>query len=200
MRISVIIFSVLFFLSSCGSEPVVEKTKVLEKITETELIFANGETIEIRGEADKDKSIIFLIRPGEYEKRSPSRTFADLTTPGQEYATKIYNLFKPVAIDQVISIGTTYSNNTVKPTAELKDKTIFHYNNLDYGALLDYIFNLEKGKTFLLVETHEKIGEILYTFSGDDKYHEPIAEDDYSKMFLIKAPERTKSEIHSFSF
>ena len=185
---------VFFLLCACNQEPKEVSLKAaIASISDTEITLADGVKVPL-SKPESGNSTIFLLRPGEYDKEAINRMVADLTDEGYEYADKVKKLFDGKKIDHIISIGAAYANNTVKPMAEQRGLDIMHYTNIDYGALLDYIFNLEKGDVFLVLETHAKVGELLYTLSGDASYM-PINAKDFKKLYLIEGKERTKVEV-----
>lgn len=192
----ILIASLLFF--SCGENTSsnTEQTSI-KAITATGVELNNGKKISFPN-LSEGSSVIFLVRPGEYS-RVGERNMASLTSNGKEYAEKLKSLFQNAGLQQIMGIATRYANETLQPTTDLFGLNLLTYNNSDYGAFLEYVFETRKGNRFLVLETLERIPELLRTLTpGElfDSYPPGV----YNKLYLIIGKERTQVEVHELYF
>ena len=171
--------------------------KKIANIGLNEVNLANGSSIPFPSN-NGTTSTIFIIRPGEYETNN-DRNSAALTVKGQAYSQSLNNLFSKTKIDFVLGIGNRYSNQTALPIAQTHGTEVLTYNNKDYGAFLDYVFKTKRGSKFVIVETHERIPELLRTLTPGKTF--PVyPEGTYDKLYMVTATERTKAVVHELSF
>lgn len=170
--------------------------KKIKRINSFSIILENGEKINL---PTGDESVIFLIRPGEYVKDGSKRSMAYLTSAGYEYARKVGEILSGAGIQHAMAMATRYGSESVQPTADKFGLEVLTYNNTDYGAYLDYVFNLKKGQRFVTVETLERLPELLRTFTAGETF-QTYPPGVYNKLYLIIGSERTNVKIHELHF
>lgn len=197
MKKLIYIALILISIGSCKNEPkVVEKATVVS-INDSEIKLSDGQNISITP-TQEGSSSIFVIRPGDYQRAEPNRVLAGLNSYGIEYTKKLESLFANKKIDHIICIGAVYANQTVQPIAEQNGLKIMHYSNSDYASALDFIFNIKKGENFILVESYKKIGDLLYTLSGNNAYT-PMVVNEFDHLYLIQGPQRTQVTVQKLN-
>jgi len=172
-----------------------DKDKI-SKITSTEIILKDGTKIPYAN--DENSSTVFIVRPGEFFMDG-QRNLAGLTPTGQAYAQSLVNLFHETDLDFVLGIGTRYANETVTPIADDHETKVFTYSNTDYGAFLEYVYVIEKGSTFVTIETPERIPELLRTVTPG-KIFPTYPKGVYNKIYVVTGAERTRTKIHELYF
>lgn len=184
--------------SSCeDSEPA--EAPVISKITNTAVELSDGTKIDLPADASSGVSTVFVVPPGEYNDEGTSRMLMDLSDNGVQYAEKLRDLFKNVNMECAMGPGTNYINQTGKIVMEPYGKKMYSYNNVDYGSLLSYIYELKKGEKFLVVEIPAKIQELLYTLTADS--NQEVYEDEvYDDMFILKTSKRGEAEVRKVKF
>ena len=90
-------------------------------------------------------------------------------------------------------------SETVKPTADAFGLDVLTYNNTDYGAFLDYVFDMKKGERFLALESTERIPELLRTLTPGKKF-DTYPPGVYNKLYVVIGKERTRVKVYELYF
>lgn len=185
-------------ISSCKSDSNSQTTekKMISKITNTGVKLKDGSIIPFP--TDAKVSTFFVVRPGQYSLDG-NRQMAALTTTGHLYAQSLVKLFEGAGINSVLGIGSRYASETATPLAEANNTEVLTYNNSDYGAFLDYVFNTQRGDKFVVFETHGRIPELLRTLTPGTIFP-TYPKGVFNKIYMVTASERTKATVHELHF
>lgn len=192
-----ILFSFCILLFGFGCQPEAKQEVKISKITNTEIQLSDGSKISFPKPAE-NKSVMFIVRPGEYDKNAKG-PIKDLTQKGNEYSEKLKDLLKDVDLNSVLAIGMVAAQNTGRPLADAIGKKVFTFNNVDYGPFLDYIYRIELGKKFMVVDLAIKIPELLYTLTAGESF-EMVPDGAYDQMYVVISGARGKAEVHKLKF
>jgi broad specificity phosphatase PhoE len=155
------LFSVLLFVSGCGTA----KKTTLEKL------------------ADKEVSTFILVRHAEKDYgRDPV-----LTDLGVERAERLREMLKNTDLDAIFSTETNRTQLTAKPTSEDKKILIQPYNA---GLLEEFSDRLKrnfKGKTVLVVG-HSNTTPAMANLLSSTVNHPRFSELDYTNMYIVTVP------------
>lgn len=198
MKNYAIIFACVSILCSIfGCDSAAKEEATVLKITNDSIQLSDGTTIDFP-KAEEKKSVLFITPPGEYDKATKGIA-QGLTPKGAAYAQKVKELLKEIQLNSVLAIGTAYAQDTGRPLADSKKLKVYTFNNVDYGSFLDYVYTIEVGSKFLVVDHPTKIPELLYTLTAGEKF-DLMPDSIFNELYVVFSSQRGKAEVHKLKF
>ncbi|MCB0662840.1 MAG: hypothetical protein KDC24_08875 [Saprospiraceae bacterium] len=190
------------FLSACQGDKDPYVKNMVEKLTNDKIILASGEEITIPPNGG-DKTVLFIVCSGEFDL-NPDAEIMDqkLNDNGVNLATMLSGFFKDVKVDGgVLAAMHPVANQFGQIIAEPNGWTTFNYNTIDYGAFLDYIYDMKKGDRFIVVEDPRTMSKLLNTLSGSS-YPELESTPNFGtrKIWYVETSRRTDVNIRELRF
>ncbi|WP_298764187.1 histidine phosphatase family protein [uncultured Polaribacter sp.] len=135
----------------------------------------------------------YLIRHAEKNRTDKSNRNPNLNKKGLERAKKWADYFKNIDLDAVYATNYKRTQQTAKPTAELKNLEILSYNP---SKLFDSVFKINtKGKTVLIVGHSNTTPDFANAILGEKKYTFMKDNDNSSLYKVTLTATKVKSEI-----
>lgn len=140
-----------------------------------------------------DTTTYYLIRHAEKNRTDKTNRNPNLNKKGLERAKKWADYFKNIDLDAVYATNYRRTQQTAKPTAELKNLEILSYNP---SKLFDSVFKINtKGKTVLIVGHSNTTPDFANAILGEKKYTWMKDNDNSSLYKVTLTATNVKSEI-----
>lgn len=196
-----ILFVFLFSFSACGDDgdKEVKVPNMITSIEKEQLTLASGEVINIPMKQD-GKSVFFILPPGQFAESTLGPEMR-LNENGVALANTMQGLFKDLRIDGgVLAAMSPVTNGTAQIISEPHGLTAFNFNNIDYGAFLEYVYEDKKGERFVVVEDPVKIDDLLFTISGGTYTIEKNPNYGERTIWYVESPRRTQATIRELKY
>lgn len=198
---SLVMLTFLLGFSACEGDgkKEVKVPNMITKIDKEEVTLASGEVIKIPLKTD-GKSVFFILPPGQFDEGTLGPDMR-LNENGLALANTLKGLFKDLRINGgVLAAMSAVTNGTAQTIAEPHGLTAFNFNNIDYGAFLDYVYEDKKGERFVVVEDPLKIDDLLFTISGGTYTMEKNPNYGERIIWYVESPMRTKATIRELKY
>ncbi len=194
MRYFLIPFLLVFVLFSCNSpKEGTNKTPTIVSIGDSRIELDNGKVVEYFAGEKGDETVLFILRNSASMKNEFDQ--AVLNPEGEARSLKLAQLFDRVKLGGTMAGFSHTANETARPTADKKGFKVFNHDHIDYGAFLDYIYSLEKGKKYLVVGFSETIPDLLNLITAGKKF-DAIPAGVYDDLFVVRTKSRGNASVY----
>ncbi len=166
----------------------------LPKISDKGIItLADGKTIEISGFNDPKTNILFLIRHAEKDTSVTNNDDPGLTAEGAGRAEALVKIFKDVTLFRIGCTNKMRALKTIEPIQKAKGVPTDNYQK---DMQIPYVEDLmlSTGRKILMVGHSNTIPELLNFLTKTKKY-QPIAENDFSRFYVVSTQGIGKTKI-----
>lgn len=171
----------LFLSQSCITIPKIQQGGFVEKISNTNVQFKDGQNFKIAKNKNVEQTTIILVRHAEKMKDSKDPL---LTKEGMNRAENLKEILSSTAIDHIFSTDYKRTQATAAPTAASKNLEVISYNPKKMNAFGKMLLDNYQGKT-ILVAGHSNTTPKLLNFLMNETVVKSIDESDYENLFII---------------
>lgn len=187
----------IIVLLSMSCEEEVALTNVIDRITQTSIIFEDSR-VEAISEKPIDK-VFYLIRHAE--KDSIPKDNPRLTETGDKRAVEVSDIFRQTRIDDIYSTMYTRTLWTVDTLSKAKGISIKPYDPSELKAFAESLRNNNLMKSALIVG-HSNTTPQLAAFlaNKDTETVEQIDEKEYDKLYIVVIHEDETADLKTLRF
>ena len=159
----------------------------------------DGKTLKIEGFNDAETTIFFLVRHAE--KDTSGGTNADLNPVGRGRAAVLPKILKKVKISGVYSTDKPRTRNTAAPVAKAKGQMVVMYDAKKQAEFIKNLLNQGTGKRYFIVGHSNTIPQMAYQIlRGDEKPTADLADDEYSRLFIVSVKKGKEAKVEVINF
>lgn len=198
-----LIFSLAILAIGCKSEPKIDENgnpiidraslKVVKEIDGSTLRFEDGSSKALA----TDKSVIVMVRHAETTGEGETRL---LSEKGIKRANKLRTIFEKAELGAVMSTSKVRAAMTVKRSAEAKGLGIFSYSEVNTGRIYDYVFDYEKGKTFLIAGHSNTVPAMIHELTANPNKPTNIKSDIHDDFFVLTGTGKGNCTVEQYRY
>ncbi|MEL6925165.1 MAG: phosphoglycerate mutase family protein [Bacteroidota bacterium] len=129
---------------------------------------------------NSEATVIYLVRHAEKKKDGKD---PELTSVGQQRATRLLKILQNTAIDAVYSTKYLRTIQTAEPLAQLKQVPVLDYNPRELATFAERLKQM-KGKR-VLVSGHSNTTPSLVNLLIGNEVYKQIDESDYDNFYVV---------------
>ncbi len=191
----ILLFAVCCSIYSCKEDTAISTT-VIDRITQTSVIFDDASIKPLNAEGKKMKQVFYLVRHAE--KDTVKKEDPMLTAEGERRAEELANIFKQTRIDEVYSTIYMRTLMTGEPVTKSKGLSIKPYDPKELKAFAEQLKNNESIQSALIIG-HSNTTPKLVGFLADAEL-EKIDESDYDNLYIVVVHEDGTVNYNNYQF
>lgn len=184
MKLS-LIFSCFFLLVACSTTKELNNSKLVTKINQKKIFYADGNTIKFPEKEAAYVTTIYLVRHAE--KATEGGKDPLLTQEGKERAARLSAILKEAGIDRVYSTIYQRTQLTAKPTADDLETGIRIYDPRDLKGFATQLKDRD-GSGILVVGHSNTTPTLVNELIGKEQFP-MIEESEYGDLFRVTISE-----------
>lgn len=188
-----------FSVYCCKSDSKAEVKDLITSINRDTIYMDSGKTFVIKGLYDSTTTVLFAVRHAEKDLKGGDDPI--LTEAGRKRAEKLAALLKNVRLDYIGSTSTQRAKETAQYTAVQNNVPIGFYNpDGQMESIVGFFKGNYKGKKGLIIGHANTIPGILNGFLSKDDAYKDIAENDYSRFYIITYTAPGQVEVQELNY
>jgi len=192
----VTVLLVCLAVGSCKDSPVVSTTTVVDRITQTSIIFDDASIRPLSEGGQQIKQVFYLVRHAE--KDTVKKEDPMLTAIGEKRAEELARIFKQTRIDEVYSTIYMRTLMTGEPITKAKGLSIKPYDPNELKAFAEQLKSDESIQSALIIG-HSNTTPSLVGFLADAEL-DSIAESDYDNLYIVVIHQDGTAKYKNYQF
>lgn len=199
MKHTILFFTIALLFAACGENVTEAEYRAADAVSvnDNTVALQNGKSYELPHAGDSEYRTLVLVRHAEKAKEAGDNP--NLSEEGFARAEKLKDILLPLSPDRCYVTSYKRSVLTSMPLAKAIKRPNMHYKPEDYYTLFDLIFKEHNTQKSVIVGHSNTIPEMLNLLVGEKRYDD-LAEDAYSRMFVVRSKGLGESEVTELKF